>query len=309
MSTCMATYLGGSSNELPHRVRVTPDGKMVSVIDIIMVVSFTRNDGRLKSSAQKNASDYNRILIRDHPEVSTLQRNFKFPGQGQRETPVAGRNGMLRILQLLRGKKAATFRHNMAILLEKYLDADMGLADDITDRALDAHVADLEAKRAQPTDSGTQEVHKRIESRDTTKELAQAIKGAGAPVRYYGLMNGGVNRAVTGMPTAQYRAVQVNLRPKEAAREAFTDSMLGMTGTINCLVRDNLADGSSADAQLQFMQDQCAKAAELLGLHKKARDVQTRKYITGNKRVMSQDLAAQKCARLAVAASSRLITA
>ena len=32
--------------------------------------------------------------------------------------------------------------------------------------------------------------------------------------------------------------------------EAFTDSMLGMTGTINALVRDNLTDGSSADEQL-----------------------------------------------------------
>ncbi|KAL0018021.1 hypothetical protein WJX77_002696 [Trebouxia sp. C0004] len=47
----------------------------------------------------------------------------------------------------------------------------------------------------------------------------------------------------------------VNLRPKEAAREAFTDSMLGMTGTINALVRDNLSKGSSADEQLEFMQD------------------------------------------------------
>lgn len=111
------------------------------------------------------------------------------------------------------------------------------------------------------------------------------------------------------MPTSNYRAVQVNLRPKEAAREAFTDSMLGMSGTINCLVRDNLADGSTADAQLEFMQDHCAKAAELLGLHKKAKDVQSREYITGNKRVMSEDLAAQKRARLAVPASSRLITA
>lgn len=144
----MANYLGGASSDLPRRVRVTPDGKMVSVIDIIMVVSFTHDDGRLKSSAQKNASDYNKILIRDHPEVSTLQTNFKFLGQDQRETPVAGRNGMLRIIQLLRGKKAATFRQSMADLLEKYMDADMGLKDDITDRALDAHMADLQATKA-----------------------------------------------------------------------------------------------------------------------------------------------------------------
>ena len=56
----------------------------------------------------------------------------------------------------------------MPDLLNKYRDAEMGLADDITDRALDAHMADLEAKNAQQATSSTQEVHKRIESRDTT---------------------------------------------------------------------------------------------------------------------------------------------
>ena len=59
-------------------------------------------------------------------------------------------------------------------------------------------------------------------------------------------------------------------------------------------MRDNLAEGSSADNQLEFMQDKCAQAAELLGLHKKARQVQPRVYIAGNKRVMAQDLTAQK---------------
>ena len=184
---------------------------------------------------------------------------------------MTGRNEILQVLQLLRGKRASKFRQSMAVLLERYIDADMGLADDITDMALDAHMANLEARKEQQAAGSTQEVHRRIESRDTTKALAEAIKSAGAAGNFYGLMNGGVNRAVTGMP--------------------------------------NLADGSTANAQLQFMQDQCAKAAELLGLHKKAKDVQTREYITGNKSVMSDDLAAQKRARLAVAASSRLITA
>ena len=48
------------------------------------------------------------------------------------------------------------------------------------------------------------------------------------------------------MPIKQYREVQVNLRAKEAAREGFTDSMLGITGTINALVHDNPADGMVA---------------------------------------------------------------
>jgi len=42
------------------------------------------------------------------------------------------------------------------------------------------------------------------------------------------------------MGTKTYREIHVNLRPKEA----FTDSMLGMTGTINALVEDTLADAS-----------------------------------------------------------------
>ncbi len=66
----------------------------------------------------------------------------------------------------------------------------------------------------------------------------------------------------------------------------------------NALVHDNLTDGSSADEQLEFMQDRCAQAAELLGLHKKARQVQSREYIAGNKRVMSVDLTARKQQRL-----------
>ena len=298
----LARYLGSSSNQLPNNVRITPDGTMVSVIDIIMVVSFTDDNGRLKKSAQKNASDYNKILLRDHPEVSLLQRNFRFGGQGQRDTPVAGRKGILQIIQLLRGKKASKFRESIAGLVEQYLDADMGLADDITDRALQAHMADLRAaKGSDAEDSG--EIP-RLKSRDSTKELGSMIKQIGAAPKYYGLFHGGVNTAVTGMPNKKYREVQINLKPKEAAREAFTDSMLGMTGTINALVRDNLSDGSNADEQLEFMQDKCAQAAELLGLHKKAKQVQPRGYIAGNKRVMSIDLAARK--RLALGQQQRM---
>lgn len=50
----------------------------------------------------------------------------------------------------------------------------------------------------------------------------------------------------------------------EAAREAVTDSMLGMAGTVNALVRDNLANGSSADEQLEFMQDRGFQAGLLV---------------------------------------------
>ena len=44
-----------------------------------------------------------------------------------RNVPSSDCTGMSRIIQMLKGKKAAKFRHNMASLLEKYLDADMVL--------------------------------------------------------------------------------------------------------------------------------------------------------------------------------------
>ena len=71
---------------------------------------------------------------------------------------------MLRIIQLLKGKKAAKLRQSMACLLEKYLDADMGLADDITDRALQAHMADLKAAKERSAEDGGE--IPRLKSRD-----------------------------------------------------------------------------------------------------------------------------------------------
>ena len=155
------------------------------------------------------------------------------------------------------GQKGSKVPAYMASLLEKYLDADMGLADDITDRALQAHMAesDLKAAKGSNAEDGG-EIH-RLKSRDSTKELGQAIKQMGAAPKYYGLFNGGVNTVVTGMPTKQYREVQINLRPKEATKEAFTDSMLGMTGTINALVRDNLTNGTTASSSWQQAADVC----------------------------------------------------
>lgn len=137
------------SGELPQNVRVNDRGQ-ISVVDVIMNVCFTKEDDSLTNLARSNALTYYRRLQSEHQELTTACVSYKFPGRGQQETPVAGKNGILQILQLLRGKKAAKFRQNLATLLEKYLDADMGLADDITDRALQAHMADLKAAKEAP---------------------------------------------------------------------------------------------------------------------------------------------------------------
>lgn len=70
--------------------------------------------------------------------------------------------------------------------------------------------------------------------------------------------------------------------------------MLGITSKSNASICNNLAEGNSIDTQLEFTQDKCMQAAMLMGLHAKAQQVQPRRHIAGNKRVMTQDLLAQK---------------
>ena len=133
----------------------------------------------------------------------------------------------------------------------------------ITDRALQSHKADKRAAKKTNTEDGGE--IPRLKSRDSTKELGCISKQIGAAPKYYGLLNGGVNTSGDMHAYQAIREVQINLRPKEASRDAFTNSILGMTGTVNTLVRDNLAEGSSADEQLQFMQDKCAHSSRVGG--------------------------------------------
>lgn len=272
---------------------------MVSVNDIIKIICFTDDKGQLVPNARQHSVTYYNRLVSDHKDVNTLCIQYKFKGRGQQETPVTGGRGILQIIALLRGKRAAKYRERTAQLVEQYIDADMGLADDITDRAWDNAVRDAQgaSEQPQPAEEGA-ELHKRIKSRDSTKVLGAALKENGAHKACYGVMNGGVNQAVVGMPTKVYRQVQVNLKPKEAAREAFTECMLGMTSLVNTKVANNLGAGKDLPSQVLFIKEQCAKAAELLGLHEEAQVVQERGHINSNKRLMAQALTADKRVRL-----------
>lgn len=104
-------------------VRVTPDGR-VSVYDFIKVV------GQQKSPWVV----WNRIC-KGYPEVLTKCKNFKFPGKGQRKTPVISRAGVIELMQVLPGEVGAKFRRETAQLIIRYLDGDVSLADEVVDRA------------------------------------------------------------------------------------------------------------------------------------------------------------------------------
>ena len=58
-----------------------------------------------------------RRLLEDHPEVRTKCPNFKFPGQGSRETPVGPPSVIIEFVMLLPGRAAALCREKFACII------------------------------------------------------------------------------------------------------------------------------------------------------------------------------------------------
>ena len=118
-------------------IRVTPDGKP-SVFDMIRVL------GGLKAPHKA----WER-LCEAHSEVLSGCQNFKFPGRGQRLTPVArDKEAAYQILGLLPGAAGAAYRKQAAELFVKFLDDPAALAAETVERLDKAELEWLEARIA-----------------------------------------------------------------------------------------------------------------------------------------------------------------
>ena len=65
------------------------------------------------------------------PEVLTRCENYKFPGRRQRETPITDAKGLVLIMNLLLGERAAKFRAKEADVMVRYLGGDPSLVAEI----------------------------------------------------------------------------------------------------------------------------------------------------------------------------------
>lgn len=79
---------------------------------------------------------WNRLQI-DFPEVLTNCQNLKFPGKGQKETPVTDKEGLLRIIGLLPGTMGNKYRDLAAKTVMHLLDNPAQLAGAAIDRIKD----------------------------------------------------------------------------------------------------------------------------------------------------------------------------
>ena len=81
-------------------------------------------------SAQNCSTVYQR-LSDAFPAVLTNISNFKFPGRGQRDTPVIDAHGIVEIIMVLPGRAAARVRRAAADVMVRYLGRDPGLVEEI----------------------------------------------------------------------------------------------------------------------------------------------------------------------------------
>ena len=93
-----------------------------SVIDVIMA---------LTGKTANHSAESLRELTQRHPEVNGNIVNFKFRGQGQRDTPVSDASGIVEIVMLLGGYHAALVRRQAANLLVRYLGGEPTLVDEV----------------------------------------------------------------------------------------------------------------------------------------------------------------------------------
>lgn len=100
-------------------IRVTAEGQP-SVFDMIRVLG-----------GQKNPHQVWTRLTEAHSEVVTKCENLKFPGRGQRETPVARtKEDAYYILGLLPGTVGRKYRENAAKLFTAFLDDPLSVAQE-----------------------------------------------------------------------------------------------------------------------------------------------------------------------------------
>ena len=122
--------------EILRSIRYDPLTKKGSVYDVVQLVT---------GCDQRHASRTFQRILDVHPNVHPKRADFKFPGQGQRPTPVAYLKDLVEIAWLCPGKHAKEFRRTGAVTMCRALGGDLSLVDEIRERHSTVTAEDQEA--------------------------------------------------------------------------------------------------------------------------------------------------------------------
>ena len=195
-----------------EKVRKTGLGE-ISVLDLIQrVLGASRSGAKMA---------WKRLQENHNDEVVTICHHFKFPGAGQRETPITDFRGAVELIMLLPGKKAAKVRRTAAELLARYLQADIALADDLIQR--NDNQKDLEW------------IDQRIKGKIERKELTGVMSACSAK-KCYREISSSTCLTVTSMTPRKFRTE----RNVKKTRDGMTTSELNMIATTETLIKNNI---------------------------------------------------------------------
>ena len=169
-------------------IRATEDRRF-SVYDVL--VAFGVCD-------QPNCQKTLKRIQDKYPEVNPFCINFKFPGRGQRLTPVADEEGIYQILMLCPGKQGAAFRKWAA-----------GLIAD-PDKALD-HAVSKYLKQGRSQDW----IETRLKGVLTRRQFTDVLKAHGVTGAGYALCTDALNKGITGKSAKELKAELQCTNPRD----------------------------------------------------------------------------------------------
>jgi hypothetical protein len=121
--------------------RITPDGKYVSVFDIICSMTAYKNPSRTWSKLEPKLMVAMAAVAADPTRTHRTERFLKwhlFPGRGQTKVPVVNALGAVEIMLMLPGPKADIFRSSSGANIVRYLGGDQTLISRIKENAATA---------------------------------------------------------------------------------------------------------------------------------------------------------------------------
>jgi hypothetical protein len=215
-------------------IRTTEDSQM-SVFDFIRVVG-----------GQKSEREVWTRICKQYPEVVTFCDNFQFAGKGQRETPVAGKEGILCILGLLPGTVGKKYRQEAARLVLAFYNSPEELAVQAFDRITD------KKKIAQTKE--------RIDGIAARKLETNAFQNTGLVTEgwQYGVLTNATYEGLFGADAKTLKA-EMGLKPKQSLRDNLDDESLAAIRLSEMVAARKAASASNFGQLKTITHEQAAK--------------------------------------------------
>lgn len=221
-----------------HGVRITPDGKFVAV-DVVKALGL-----KAPKRGWQNIKE-------SYPELVAEIGTYSF-GAG-RPPEVLTEKGLLKLLMVAGGPKAAEFREWAATQLQRIAKGDITLADEIANR--NGNARDLEWLGA------------RSLARSSVLDLNSAVAAAGCSQKVYPKLHDGNNVAVTGMTAEEIKSERGVKQTRDGLDVVELGLMIALQGTQAKQIKNSGAkgDGQVLDIASDIAQKIAGVRKSLLG--------------------------------------------